>query len=188
MSFTGKDAQTAALAAGFSKSDATTAAAIALAESGGNEGATSPVNSNGTRDYGAWQINSSHTAILASGDKYNLADNARMAFAVYKAQGFNAWTTYKSGAYKAQLPDSNSPSVKDWLTNPIGAATESSANASGLGGLVETVRKGVSAYIAAEVALVLLVIGILILTKDTSASKNLRATAMTATKVGALIA
>lgn len=79
---------------------ANTMAAIALAESGGKVGAQGAKNSNGTYDYGLWQINSSHTQFnkqqLLSDPLYN----ARAAVAVFKSQGLTAWSTYNSGAYR----------------------------------------------------------------------------------------
>jgi hypothetical protein len=78
---------------------ANTMAAIALAESGGKVDATGK-NTNGTTDYGLWQINSSHTQFdpqrLTSDPLYN----AQAAVAVFKTQGLTAWTTYVSGAYR----------------------------------------------------------------------------------------
>lgn len=88
--------------AGWSLKDAPTAAAIALAESSGRTHARGGPNSNGSYDYGLWQINSVHGA-----DKRNWSDpstNAAMAYAVYRSQGWRAWTVYKTGAYAVYLP------------------------------------------------------------------------------------
>jgi hypothetical protein len=86
--------RTAAAQAGFTGAALTVAVAIALAESGGNENA-SHKNPNGTTDMGAWQINSSHTTLLAGHNPYNLQQNANMAYALYKGRGgnFQDWTT-----------------------------------------------------------------------------------------------
>lgn len=85
--------------AGFPADQAPTAAAVALAESSGNAGATNH-NSNSSTDYGLWQINSVHGALLAGKNWRDPEVNAQMAYAVWKGSGWNAWTTYKSGAYK----------------------------------------------------------------------------------------
>jgi Lysozyme like domain/NlpC/P60 family len=73
-------------------------AAIAMAESGGVVNRTSPQNTNGTYDYGLWQINSSHNY-----DKNRLLTdplyNAQAAVAIEKSQGLTAWTTYNKGLY-----------------------------------------------------------------------------------------
>lgn len=82
--------------AGGSSKIATTMAAIAMAESGGNPRATNN-NSNGTVDRGLWQINSVHGY---KGNMFNPLTNARAALKVYKKQGLGAWVVYNTGAYK----------------------------------------------------------------------------------------
>jgi hypothetical protein len=89
--------------AGFQGDDANTAAAIALAESGGNPRAYNPEkqagNPPGFGSYGLWQINlRAHPQYTAS-NLYDPSFNATAAFEVYTAQGWNAWSTYQSGAY-----------------------------------------------------------------------------------------
>ena len=69
----------AARAAGFPESQIPMAVAVAMAESGGNPRATNNANRNGSSDYGLWQINTVHSSLLASGNKYDPADNAKMA-------------------------------------------------------------------------------------------------------------
>lgn len=191
MSFTFEQAAAAAKAAGFSDDDSITAAAIAMAESGGNEAAVSKPNSNGTVDKGAWQINSSHTAILATGDPLSLADNAQMAHAVFAGQGWKAWTTYNTGAYKKFLPDAKSrPSILQWLTNPVGSAGATVAqgvqDASGLGGLAGAVTKAASDMATVVIAVVLVGLGFFILVRNTAPAKAVTSTAVTAAKVAAL--
>lgn len=89
--------------AGFNADQAVIMAAIALAESGGIINAVGGPNSNGTYDYGTWQINSSHTQFdrsrLLSDPQYN----ADAAYAIFKQQGYQAWSTYNNGAYKNWL-------------------------------------------------------------------------------------
>jgi hypothetical protein len=94
-----------ASAAGFPPDQIATATAVALAESGGETTATNR-NSNGSTDYGLWQINTVHGQLLNQGDKFNPLDNAKMALTVYARAGnkWTPWTVYKSGAYRAQLP------------------------------------------------------------------------------------
>jgi len=90
----------AAKNAGFTGSAMATAVAIALAESGGNSDATN-VNSNGSTDYGLWQINSVHADLLRAGDWKNPTDNAKMAFKISAGgTSWTPWTVYKSGAYR----------------------------------------------------------------------------------------
>lgn len=95
----------AARAAGFPTADLATAVAVALAESGGNATATNK-NTNGTTDYGLWQINSIHTADLAAGNWQDPASNARMAFAVYTRAGrkWTPWYAWRDGKHLPFLP------------------------------------------------------------------------------------
>lgn len=91
----------AASGAGFPPDKVAMAVAVALAESGGDATALNTSNTNGTRDHGLWQINSIHKADLASGDWRNPADNARMAFNVYRRAGnsFAPWVAWKNGRH-----------------------------------------------------------------------------------------
>jgi hypothetical protein len=85
--------------AGGNPALANTMAAIALAESGGQTGATNK-NTNGTIDRGLWQINSSHSQFNAQQLLNDPLYNAQAAVSVFKSQGLTAWTTYSSGAYR----------------------------------------------------------------------------------------
>ena len=85
--------------AGFSPSDAIVAAAIALAESGGNPQA---VGDNGT-SFGLWQIHTPAHPEFASSNLYDPLTNARAAYSVYQQQGWRAWSTYTSRAYLQYL-------------------------------------------------------------------------------------
>jgi len=89
--------------AGGSKTQAPVMAAIAEAESGGNPNATG-----GVGEKGLWQINPHTWGSLAT---YDPLGNARAAVTVRNSQGLSAWSTYNSGAYKAFLNSSTSPSV-----------------------------------------------------------------------------
>lgn len=89
--------QSYALQAGFSAPEAQIAAAIALAESGGNPRAMNP---SGAR--GLWQIMPVNNDVV-HGDVFDPAVNAKAAYAVYKRQGWHAWTTYGTPAYQKNL-------------------------------------------------------------------------------------
>jgi hypothetical protein len=87
------------------KTDIAIAVAIALAESGGRTDAVNDRNTNGSTDYGLWQINSVHgydpkTLLTATG-------NASAAFAVYKKQGWQAWSVYNHRTYLVYMPRGN---------------------------------------------------------------------------------
>lgn len=88
--------------AGWNRAQAVIAMAIAMAESGGKKNAINKKNTNGTEDYGLWQVNSVHgydkNRLLNDGEY-----NAAAAYAIYKKQGWAAWSVFKSGAYKSNL-------------------------------------------------------------------------------------
>ena len=84
--------------AGGSKAVASVAAAIALAESGGNPAARNPEGPEHAE--GLWQIKGQ----LVPGNILNPQVNAANAVAKYRAaKGFTPWTTYTGGAYKQYL-------------------------------------------------------------------------------------
>jgi hypothetical protein len=84
--------------AGGPPSVAGIAAAIALAESGGNPGATGPLTSYGFRAAGLWQIHPPQPG------SYNALSNARQAVAKYfGAGGFSPWEAYTNGSYSRFL-------------------------------------------------------------------------------------
>ena len=72
--------------------------AIARAESGCNPRSDNTgLNTNGTYDYGLFQINSIHghsRDILA-----NPAKNTEIAFRIWQSQGYRAWAAYNNGSY-----------------------------------------------------------------------------------------
>ncbi len=85
---------------GGSRALAPLMAAIAMAESGGDAGATNPTDNNGTQtSWGLWQI-SDGTHNMPSADILTPLGNARAAVAKYHSQGLGAWGTYTSGAYR----------------------------------------------------------------------------------------
>jgi len=89
-----------AAAAGFTGNEVAIAAAIAMAESSGNPRS---IGDNGT-SFGLMQI---HLPAHPEFQGWNLLDprvNMAAAFSVYQQQGWTAWTTYKSGAYRSFLP------------------------------------------------------------------------------------
>jgi hypothetical protein len=93
----------AAKAAGFRGELLVDAVAVAGAESGWKPTATNH-NSNGTTDYGEWEINSANPWALKLGEWSNVYDNARMAYKVKQAQGWHAWSTVNNGDYLKYLP------------------------------------------------------------------------------------
>lgn len=112
-----------AVKAGFSGTQAATATAIALAESGGNTtalGDTTLQTEKWGPSVGLWQIRSLKAESGTGGvrDATRLTDpafNARSAYSIYQSQGWNAWTVYKTGAYAR-------------YANEVGGLTESSTD------------------------------------------------------------
>jgi|SRR5215472_13718760 len=98
---------------GGSLATAPIAAAIAMAESGGDPNAQGH-NSNGTTDYGLWQINSVNGA---NASYLNPDVNGKAAVRISRGgTNWNPWTTYKNGAYKAFLGNANAQAPR--ITNP----------------------------------------------------------------------
>lgn len=85
--------------------DCAVAIAIMRAESHYRSAAIN-VNSNGSVDFGCWQINSIHLKQIDT-TKVNLLnckDSTDIAFQIYSQQkGFGAWVAYNSGVYKNYL-------------------------------------------------------------------------------------
>jgi hypothetical protein len=100
--------------AGGAKGLAAVAAAIAEAESGGCSASVNPTDNGGTQtSWGLWQISNGTHAQPVQGI-LDPSTNAQAAVAKYKANGWQPWGTYTSGAYKAFLngrttPDLNAP-------------------------------------------------------------------------------
>lgn len=91
-----------AKAAGFTQTQMVVMTAIGFAESSGDTTATHR-NSNGSTDYGVWQINSVHSKLLSNHNWKNPLDNAKMAHSIFKSQGYGAWSSYNSGSYRKFL-------------------------------------------------------------------------------------
>jgi len=94
-----------AQAAGFEGNNLRIAAAIAMAESGGDTEAIGDEDITVGGSWGLWQVNLRwHPEYYR--DPNSLHDpqkNADAAFKIFQEQGFNAWSTYKNGAYAHYL-------------------------------------------------------------------------------------
>jgi Lysozyme like domain len=104
----GEGAVVAAMAAkraGWTGVDLEVAVAVAGAESTWNPDALNDKNTNGSSDFGMWQINSVHATTLASGDWRDPYDNALMARRVWLEAGgsWRPWVTFNTGAYRRHL-------------------------------------------------------------------------------------
>lgn len=114
--------------AGGSQLNAAMAAAIAMAESGGNPNSTDD-DSNGTADRGLWQINSSNGSLST----YDPLGNARAAVQMSKnGTTWRPWcTAYSDGACGTQggtYLGSGSPFMKFLGSAGLGSATNTGTN------------------------------------------------------------
>lgn len=114
------------------------AAAIAMAESSGRTDAKGGPNSNGSYDYGLWQINDIHkgNSYVPNGDMTKMFDpgaNARAMAAISK-QGskWTDWSTFNNGAYRKFMTQAQQAAAQfDPATVPAsanGAAAPSPTN------------------------------------------------------------
>lgn len=159
------------------------ATAIALAESGGKTDAKGGPNSNGTYDYGLFQINDVHKPTDA--EKTDPLANARRAYKIWVQAGhsFKPWSTYNSGSYKKHLTDAQ-VAYGDIKANPDVEARLKAGDTSGtfgeikegspidnVGNVVEggfnAITKGIFGAVlnlgVLAVAVVLLILGVVIL-------------------------
>lgn len=111
--------------AGFPQDKHVIMVAIALSESGGRVEVVSPFNSNGSKDYGLFQINSIHG--------YNERDlvsdaafNTRCAKAIFDRQGLRAWSVYNNGRYEAKMNE-----ARQGVAQAAGVTGNASVPASG---------------------------------------------------------
>ena len=123
--------------AGFKGQDATTMAAIAMAESSGNPGAHNRNASTGDNSYGLAQINMLGSMGPARLKQFGLQRNEQLldpqtnfkaAKQVRDSSGFGAWSTYGSSKYKQFLPQvqkaaSGLPSTQTATTSTPTTAT-----------------------------------------------------------------
>lgn len=114
-----KDIATAAGSGGFRDKDLEIAVAVALAESGGNPEA---YNTIGAGHYGLWQISKLHQSLFKKYAWKRPSDNAKMAYEVWKSQGWSAWTTYTNNKYKMFSARAKN-AVESFGASPIDSAT-----------------------------------------------------------------
>src|SRR5690349_19773079 len=98
-------------------------AAIALAESSGDQQARNPSGA-----AGLWQI----LGLPFAGNPYDPLTNARMAVSKWHSQGLQAWVTYTSGAYRKFLQPGSPVPGGHFVPPPA-----SGGGGPGLGGLLQ---------------------------------------------------
>lgn len=90
--------------AGFPPSEWEVGAAIAYAESRYDPVLRAGPNDNGSFDHGLWQINSVHSALLATRDWRDPLDNTRMAYQLWnRNRSWSDWITYTRRGYSPWL-------------------------------------------------------------------------------------
>jgi hypothetical protein len=149
--------------------------AIALVESSGIPDNIGGPNSNGSHDYGLWQINDkAHPDIInPSNNEWKIPQrNYEMAVRVYVNAGnkFTPWSTYKSGLYATRMVEATEAWQHPDLSAHTASAITDTTNtvvdvASGVGDLISALTKS-STWIrvgmgAAGVVLVLVVVAAL---------------------------
>lgn len=133
----------AAMETGLSGRDAVVATAIAAAESGLDNSAVGGPNSNGTRDWGGWQINDVHKGSgfdPAQGVR-DLAYNAKWMHRISNGgKDWTPWSAYNNGRYARFLPNAVAAvtslgaqlpagEIVDNVTDAVGDAAKDAASA-----------------------------------------------------------
>lgn len=119
--------------AGLSSSDAGTLTQISGAESRYGANVVSGVNTNGSQDYGVFQINNSAWPQFGGATVANqdLATQAQEAAHIWNTQGAGAWSTYNSGVYQSY---DNGASGGSGGLNSLGPASASDIASTDQGG------------------------------------------------------
>ncbi len=166
-----------ARAAGFSGEDVNIAVAVALAESGGDPRSHNPIPPDDS--YGLWQINMlgpmgpsrrHQFGLKSNEDLYDPATNARVAYGIWKSQGWvRGWTTYKSGKYKKFMGNDASGTTGSSGTGgdqPDSGVDTDLSIAESISSVGNSVFKGFANVAGILVAITFLVIGLLILARN----------------------
>lgn len=161
--------------AGFSGSDVNIATGVAMAESGGE---TTAHNSKPPDDsYGLMQINMigalgpdrrKKFGISKNDELFDPQKNMDAAYIVWKGSGWNAWTTYKNGAYKKFSDDAGSSGVGDVAA----ALTPEQGIGSALNAVGLNIFRSLSNVIGVIVAAVLLIAAVVIFAMQSKVGKK----------------
>lgn len=167
---------TLARGAGFTGTNVDIAVAVALAESSGDPRKHNGVG--GDDSYGLMQINMLGSMgpdrrkrfnLKSNADLFDPATNMRVAYGIWKSEGWHPWTTYTRGTYKKFMNgDNGSDNGSDTVTAPKTPIPD--AGMFGIGAAVnsfgETFMKGFASIGAVIVAVVLLILGVTILARN----------------------
>jgi hypothetical protein len=170
--YTYAELQTLASSAGFTGSDVNIAAAVALAESGGNSRSYNPVGKDDS--YGLWQINMKGSlgpdrrkkfGITSNAALFEPAVNARAAKMIHDSSGWGAWTTYTRGTYKKFLKGDSSPTSADSTVQNADDGSLVGGIKASINALGENLFKTGANIAGIITALVLIVLGIVLLAR-----------------------
>lgn len=173
---------------GGNKAVAPTAAAIAMAESGGNPNAFNGADPSGGSK-GLWQINGAHGAQSS----FDVATNTRAAIAISgDGKNWQPWSTFSSGAYRKYLNASAIPAQTAGYNpiDPLGVIPGDQSAISALSGAAaQTVITPLLKY-GVMVMLIfigggMMIAGVYLLIRESNAYK---AVEQTATKAAAEVA
>lgn len=123
--------------AGFAGNDVIIAGAVGMAESSGRTDAINFVPC-----VGIWQINVRAHPEYTIDQMKDPGNNARAAYAVFKSQGWRAWSTYTSGAYKRYLASATKASGSSATAGigDLGGAPNPVAVGTNLGTIIKAVN------------------------------------------------
>lgn len=130
-----------AIQGGFPASLAPTMAAIAMAESSGNN-VVQQGQPYSTTGWGLWQITPGNSVPQFGTDQamLNPVNNAKAAHQKWVGQGLGAWTTYTSGAYRRFMPSGAVTPASDGSTSSSGPTTaDGAAGSADSGGIVSDI-------------------------------------------------
>lgn len=166
--------QALARSAGFTGNDVNIAAAVALAESGGDSRSYNPVGLDDS--YGLWQINMKGDlgpdrrkkfGISKNSDLFDPGTNAKAAKRIKDDSGWKAWTTYTSRKYVKFLNGASAtPESGD---TPVSESVDDGSLVGGIkasiNGFSENVFKVGANFVGVLVGVVLLVLGVVLLAR-----------------------
>jgi hypothetical protein len=173
--------------AGFPDNEIARAVAISIAENGSGDPNAEHVNTNGSTDYGLWQINSIHG--LPVSQLKDPQGNANAAFQIWKAAGnsWSPWSTFKSGKYMAFFQRGQAAARNKQAPDPNAGPQISIDDNSSLQGIVNFFKFISDVHNWQRVGMfalgvILLIVGLFKLTGDNKLSTTTKALAVGAAK------
>lgn len=154
---------------------------IAYAESSGDPSKHNDNPKTGDESYGLWQINMIGKmgptrrklfGIASNAELFDPQKNANAAYKIYKLQGLDAWSTYKSGEYLKHMDKVGSGETSPSDSSGISISNPLNGIASAIDSVGQNLFKGVANITGIVVALGLLAIGVTILLVESRHTKG----------------